>query len=43
MSRLLYAILPNCIIRAIRQRRDRSRRYKLAVREGFKAHDLVSK
>jgi hypothetical protein len=33
MKNLIYSILPNSVIQAIRRRRDKARRYKLAVRD----------
>jgi hypothetical protein len=33
MKSLLYSILPYPILQAIRRRRDKARRYKLALRE----------
>lgn len=41
MKALIYSLMPDCIIRAIRRRRDAKRRYKLACRE-FKFHDSLS-
>ena len=33
MKTLLYKLLPDSVIQAIRRRRDKARRYKLALRE----------
>jgi len=33
MKSLIYSLLPYRVIRAIRRRRDKARRYKLALRE----------
>jgi hypothetical protein len=33
MKSLIYSLLPNSVIQAIRRRRDKARRYKLAVRD----------
>jgi hypothetical protein len=33
MKSLIYSILPYSVIKAIRRRRDKARRYKLAVRD----------
>jgi hypothetical protein len=33
MKSLIYSLLPYSVIQAIRRRRDKARRYKLALRE----------
>jgi hypothetical protein len=33
MKSLIYSLLPYSVIQAIRRRRDKARRYKLAVRD----------